>query len=216
MATYIAKEIKCATATKKDAGLAGLAKTNGYCIAGNESVCGVCRSFFQYDLSGISNVEVRSALLHLFVEDVPATFGKRHLGKITSDWEEENVTWNNMPSYSKIAEFDEPGRGWYTVDVTDIVKEWLDKHNNNGFVICYSSESYVGSYIKYTNRYSTTAPQNASYIEIDYVGAEYYRISEQSLVALGDQARRISGNTGYLSVAEMIDIFASVPVEEIT
>ena len=58
---------------------------------------------------------------------------------ITNYWEENSVTWNNFSgSYNPVsdADFTPDAAGWYRVDVTSLVSNWLDSTlANNGILL---------------------------------------------------------------------------------
>ena len=62
-----------------------------------------------------------------------------NLQRITSPWKESIVTWKNFAAaYATAVErsFRADALGWHSVDVTAIVKSWLDGSNeNHGFLL---------------------------------------------------------------------------------
>jgi hypothetical protein len=79
-----------------------------------------------------------------------------HLRRIVEDWDEETVTWNNQPDY------DDPtldfsytsDSGWLYVDVTEIVRNWLeDGEPNHGFIFGPQGSDYCGALV-YSGEYS--------------------------------------------------------------
>jgi len=93
------------------------------------------------------------------------------LRKITSDWNQNSVTWNSQPRYSSTAIRVKVGSyGMYEFDVTDIVKEWLNNPSTNyGFVIKKeventSLENHKGSFA--CSDYPVLGAENAPVLEI--------------------------------------------------
>lgn len=83
---------------------------------------------------------VLSALLEVYTVGVEGDGGEVEIGACDYWWAEDAVTWNTFMSIHPHTErsVDYPGGGgdWLTVEVTDIVQEWLDGGlANYGFMI---------------------------------------------------------------------------------
>lgn len=82
---------------------------------------------------------VQSATLHMYVNRASGNTIEAH--RITADWDESNVTWNNFGgAYDAAVEgtFMADGVGWRTVDVTALVDAWADGvHDNFGILLKY-------------------------------------------------------------------------------
>ena len=131
MAQYIAKEIKCATTNASQASVTGLAQTNKNCLVGKDG--GWCRSYLDFDFSGISDdVVVTSAYLKFYVfardsiyMNYADSMGYVYLGKMTSLWNESELNWSNKPSQIKRQTVKVPSTGIITIDITTIVQDWF-------------------------------------------------------------------------------------------
>ena len=82
------------------------------------------------------NGTIQTATLHVFVNG--ASGHPVHAHRITSDWEEMVVTWNNFGGFDGTSQgsFMSDGIGWRSVDVTTLVQAWLDgDFPNYGFLL---------------------------------------------------------------------------------
>jgi len=75
------------------------------------------------------SISVDSAILEVYEDltsDAGITFGAY---RILADWDEATVIWNNRPSWGTTA-YDtivtDHNIGWWTFDVTPLVRDWLD------------------------------------------------------------------------------------------
>lgn len=208
MAQYIAKEIKCATVYQYQPTATKLAITNKKCTIGMPGYNQSYISYFQYDLAQLRDVEITKAFLNLYVisgTSVSASSIYRTT-ELVNGFEEETTNFNNRPSgASEVYEFTGKTAGWIQVDITPMVRKWIAEGINNGIRVYVHSSGY-GTEMYLGNRYAEN-PEYASYIEINYIGQQMYKINETKLRAFGDQARRISGTTDGLTLDEMLTIF---------
>ena len=160
----------------------------------NSSLYVVHRSLIDFDLTSIQSDSISSATLKLYSDiystDYPSghiywtSFPKNDLmiQRITEDWEEYEVNWNNrpgvtfknevyvLPSYNDFQN--------YEIDVTDIVKDMLaEPENSHGFLIKLLTEwPYIRTvFASSDNATSEFHPR----LEIVYLTTE---ISEKSVV----------------------------------
>ncbi|MFZ5981205.1 MAG: DNRLRE domain-containing protein [Candidatus Zixiibacteriota bacterium] len=83
---------------------------------------------------------VSSATFHVYVAQASGQDVNVH--RITADWMESSVTWNNfggayMPEI--IATFTADMVGWYEVDITSLVQDWqTGTYENYGFLIAHN------------------------------------------------------------------------------
>ena len=110
-----------------------------------------CSALLKFDVSSIPQGSViESADLYLYFFAYVDTFpGGRRLDatRITSDWEEMTVTWNNQPSYASQPTSDSTVPGtlgrWMYWDLTEDVQDFVDGEKDNyGWKI--SDDNYWG------------------------------------------------------------------------
>lgn len=93
---------------------------------------GIARGFLRFDLSELSGVTIKSAILHIKTyESIPTGYswmGTVDVHKASDDWDEDTVTWNtdNPTVGDKITSINADGPDkWIEIDVTDYIKEEL-------------------------------------------------------------------------------------------
>ncbi|MEP6648249.1 MAG: DNRLRE domain-containing protein [Saprospiraceae bacterium] len=107
---------------------------------------GVLRSFFQFDLSSIpAGATIDSAYLYLYSPNAPTTeihsgSNAAFLRRVTGDWQQSTITWNNQPSSSDVnqvllpvstAQFQDYGH----INVRNLVTDMVHNPNSSfGFV----------------------------------------------------------------------------------
>ena len=217
MATWIAKENKCATVWSNQAALAGYAEDNKYCRIGTFTFDGSHGRGFTYldfDFSGIpEDATIISATLYYYSiygmkgEATAVSYWKYiALHQVTQEWD-ESITWNTKPNTSKVLSSGDVSSGQRSIDITSMVQSWFNGTAvRNG--ICFLTDSnaaqYGNTYFDIYNHYSDNA-QLTAYIEINYIGQQMYKIAEPRIREIGDQVRRISGTTDYMTVEEMVN-----------
>lgn len=121
----------------------------GYDYSGcPDSVDGkIARSMLRFDLSSIpTGASVVDAKLHLDFVTSCYFLGHSQRRTVTiyraaSSWSESAVTWNNKPSYAEAYGSASVGvtsstLGWYSFDVTNLVRAWMaGTYSNNGVVV---------------------------------------------------------------------------------
>lgn len=110
------------------------------------------RSYLNFDVGDLDPDDIESAVFYIFYEynDVPDREQRHHIKRITSDWAEETLTYNNAPtfngegaiesgSYGTLVNVDGHLTGtmkWRSVNLTNLIKEWLaGTYSNFGLVI---------------------------------------------------------------------------------
>ena len=81
------------------------------------------------------------------------------LHRITADWQELNVTWNNFGgSFDPTVEnsFTSSSAGWYSTDVTSLVNNWLNNTNPNYGILL--KEESPDTLQNYTSREAGSSP----------------------------------------------------------
>ena len=111
-------------------------------------------AFIKYNLSaypyGTDSSPIISAVMYVYqyyrkdnAVDVP-------IYRITSNWQEDTITHNNMPSTDVTVELgtiNSGTNGWKSLDITNLVKKWIDgTYNNYGIRIYNGSITNVRGY----------------------------------------------------------------------
>lgn len=93
------------------------------------------RVLIQFDLREIplgSVVDSAALSLHHFTEENGYYYLTLDAHRVTEDWSETEVTWNNQPSFDPIAEssnfFDRyhPSPDWHEWDLANLAQSWID------------------------------------------------------------------------------------------
>jgi hypothetical protein len=99
------------------------------------------------DVESYEGVTLSSAILRMYVYMPSPGVDDNYINRITEDWDENLVTWNNKPGKNNAitVNFDDPlHEGWIELDVTEIVETWLDgSFPHNGF--------YIGATISFSS-----------------------------------------------------------------
>ena len=126
---------------------------------------GIRRSLINFDLSSIpENAKIVDATLSLYYNaesvEIPSTKGhsqrdgsnKSILSRITSEWSEEKVTWNNQPSISTdnqvIVKASDSKDENYVIDVKDLVEDMVaNPLGSHGFMYMLDNEDFYRAMI---------------------------------------------------------------------
>ncbi|NPD46508.1 DNRLRE domain-containing protein [Lentimicrobium sp. S6] len=121
-----------------------------------QGTSGIVRSIIRFDYSEIpEDAIIISAHLSLYAWAAENGFGPHStisgsnecfLYQVTSDWNEQEVTWNTQPSIADIGKVyipasTYPNQDYLRIDVTNMVKKQIN-YNNYGFLIKLKEESY--------------------------------------------------------------------------
>jgi len=124
---------------------------------------GITRSVIRFDLSSIpAGATILNADLSLYYAvDSP---NEGHTGdnaaflrRITSEWEENTLTWNNQPSYSTqnevyLPESSSTNQDYENINVTAMMKDIFDNpSDNNGMIFMLENEQIFTSMLFYSN-----------------------------------------------------------------
>lgn len=108
------------------------------------------RCYLQFDLGTLpTDAVIVAASLKLYQYYTPNVVLEDHfvdLHRVTNDWEEDTITWNNQPSFNPIAEStsfnDSDTYTWLSWDITSLLQDWLDGAlPNHGVVLKGTDES---------------------------------------------------------------------------
>jgi hypothetical protein len=108
----------------------------------------VARSLLRFDLSAFgAGPPISRATLHIYLINSCDIGERSHqvtAYRVTSDWSETAVAWNNQPGFAEAyGSVSVPSRhwGWYSLDVTGLVRGWLDGSYPNRGLLLRSNES---------------------------------------------------------------------------
>ncbi|GAB4526967.1 MAG: hypothetical protein Kow0063_01770 [Anaerolineae bacterium] len=133
---------------------------------------GRVRFYLHFNLSSLpADCIITEATLRLYQvggRDYPGVSRTVSLYRVTGNWSEASVTWNNRPGYAEAVgdihttyDF----LGWRDVDVTDLVRAWVAGSQTNYGVVAIGPESIEGVFRVFASRESTHAPElHVSYI----------------------------------------------------
>jgi len=121
-----------------------------------QGIPGTVRSIIRFDYSEIPHdAEILSVHLSFFAWGADNGFGPHSnlsgsnecfVHQITSNWDEQKVTWENQPSYTEMGKVlipssSDPYQDYHRIDVTQIVKR-QDENKNYGFLIKLKEETH--------------------------------------------------------------------------
>lgn len=133
---------------------------------------GRVRSYLHFNLSSLpADCTITAATLRLYQlggSDYPDMSRMVSLYRVTGNWSEASVTWNNRPGYAEAAgsvrttyDF----LGWRETDLTDLVRAWVAGSQTNYGLVAIGPESIEGVFRVFASRESTYAPElRVSYI----------------------------------------------------
>jgi hypothetical protein len=154
-----------------------------FLMAGTWSgIPGVTRAFIQFDYSSIpKHATINSALLTLYADttDVGILYYPNghsdhdgpndwYINRITANWSEGSVTWNNQPITDGVGQVNVPGtsnpKQTFTVDITDLVK---DEFENPGKYFGIMMRLETEGYYRGIMFCSTDHPNSARHPELE-------------------------------------------------
>lgn len=121
-----------------------------------QGIPGTVRSIIRFDYSEIpENTEIIAAYLSLYAWASDDGFGPHstlsgsnecYLHQITSNWNEQKVTWVNQPAYAEVGKVYipasiSPDQDYLRINVTEMLKNQIEKENY-GFLIKLKEESH--------------------------------------------------------------------------
>jgi len=133
------------------------------------------RSFVKFqDISSLMGETIARATLYVmyYSNDVSSRNQPHRIKRVTENWVEDTITWNNQPTFYGSGTLDGGSYGllendpdttstycWRTLDITTLVQEWLD-------------ETYTNYGICIDHTYSTTVA-GGTWASIRYRSKEY-------------------------------------------
>jgi len=148
----------------------------GYRVADND----VFRSLVKFDTEQIpENADIKSVKLRLFNRQNNARTHQVGVYSVSSDWLEYGTTWINQPAIKDIITIADVGELGYTdIDVTNIVKRWYDKKEDNyGFLLRALNET-VNQDEQFSTRENSV---NKPFLDIEYKLNIIYSVGRSSL-----------------------------------
>lgn len=120
-----------------------------YMRAGYYSSYQAMRSLVRFDLTGIpSGTPIGQARLWLYMNSSydPANVSRIiAVYRLTATWTESSVTWNTQPGFSSMyynwVSIPHNTFGWYSVDVTNLMREWVGGQYPNYGIGLFGNES---------------------------------------------------------------------------
>lgn len=156
------------TSTYQDSGGSNYGLSSTLQIGGYSSY--YMRSYLKFNLSTLAGKTITSAKLRLYKHYIntygaSVTFSAR---RITADWEETGLTYNNAPAYSdrygSIYTFGAINE-WSEIDLTTMVQEWVaNTYSNYGVCLSYEATGYRYNSTWRSKEYSD--PAYRPYLEI--------------------------------------------------
>ena len=194
--TYVAKEIQASYVDKIGAPSSTSKATVGTCVI-QGSASYIYRTFLKYDISGIPiGAKIISAKMRVYdcFQNTNAASGTTNIARITTDWDDSSVSWNNQPSWEGKYLADDvtpPGLNtWSDWDITSLVQLWVDgTYPNYGVYIVNNNEGDSKKNWKIYNHFYSDESY-WSYLEIDYEYTQkrYLVKSESTLYTVTDGA----------------------------
>ena len=134
----------------------------------------ICREYMQFDLSTVpANAVVVDTDLKLYHGTNDSDNFTIGLYKVTSDWDEDTIDWDNQPTCSVDAEITSDiitaAITWESWDIDTLVQAWLDGSiTNYGVVLKDTDESSVNTFATFVTSDYMTDPTKRPELVIDY------------------------------------------------
>ncbi len=114
---------------------------------------GRIRSYLRFDLSTLpANANITSATVRLYHAggaDYPGQTRSTTFYRVTGNWNEASLTWNNRPGYAESigsVATTYSYQGWVSLDLTNLVRTWANGSQANYGLIAIGPESTAGIY----------------------------------------------------------------------
>ncbi|KUP08306.1 hypothetical protein Q75_02940 [Bacillus coahuilensis p1.1.43] len=128
---------------------------------GEGKTSGKNRNFYKFTIPTLKSGDmVINATLGVHAETTHASKPQVNVHKVTKDWNEKTITWNNQPTYdTKVIDYEVLDTvDWHYFDVTSIVKDWYTTGKNYGLMLKNEVETSG-----YTHIYSADINDDYSY-----------------------------------------------------
>lgn len=126
------------------------------------------------DVESYEGVTLNSAILRMYSSTPSPGVDDNYINRITEDWDENLVTWNNKPGKNDAitVNFDSPlYESWVELDVTEIVETWLDgSFPHNGFYI--GATTSMSSFILFVSKEGSESYRPELILDYSSVGVE--------------------------------------------
>ncbi len=126
----------------------------------------IVRSHVQFDVSVIpAGTTINSAVLRVYLVssyDVPGTTRLITTYRISSSWAESTVTWNTRPAFAEAygsAPVTHGTWGWYSFDVTTLVRGWVNGTLPNYGIMLRGPETSGPNWKSFSTREGGISPQ---------------------------------------------------------
>ena len=145
-----------------------------YCVVGNTTATTIIRTYIQFDLSTVpANAVVVDTDLKLYHGTNDSDNFTIGLYKVTSDWDEDTIDWDNQPTCSVDAEITSDiitaAITWESWDIDTLVQVWLyGSITNYGVVLKDTDESSVNTFATFVTSDYMTDPTKRPELVIDY------------------------------------------------
>ena len=133
------------------------------------------RSYLQFDLNTLpADAVITNADLKLYQSSTFGTVGFTiSLFKITANWEENTITWNNQPDYHPIPESISSvimGEStWLSWDVSTLLQEWVDGSITNHGIVLVGNTTVSFSEVFFRSSDYLDTPDQRPKLEITYL-----------------------------------------------
>ncbi|MGN7470511.1 DNRLRE domain-containing protein [Brevibacillus sp. SAFN-007a] len=168
---------------------------------GHSSSPGNIRGLLKFDLGLVPNdAIINSATLKLKQSYTNnGAGGQLDIHKITGIWD-NSTNWNTQPPFDTTpsASFTVAANGLYTVDIKNLVQDWVNGATNNGLLIKRQDESVV-HYVEFDS-FDHTTNTNRPILEIDY-----------TIPTTGKKQVEYVGQSNSYSSAEVSSITPTIP-----
>lgn len=224
--TPVVKTVTCYETDATNSDKANSTTVSGYrdlIFVGGSNNCDY-RAYLKHDLTElqtIPDIEIVSAKLHFTIAVGNDYYrdGSGYVFKCTSDWSSDTLNWNNQPELkSYIDDIQTPSYSpdvdvpyTYSLDITSIVKSWIDnKYPNYG--ICFKGTE--GGGYRLDHRIASAKYDNgqyASYIEVQYkVTVSDITLQEKSVDIIDNGATEVVPDSDYYGLSK-VNINTNVP-----
>lgn len=143
-----------------------------FVIKKNSSIATSTRGLVQFDLSSIpAGSVINSATFFWYLYNINLNALSIYFYRITQDWAENTVTWNNQPTYADlIANYNAIGtiNAWESKSILTAVQNWFSGAWANQGMTIWSNDANSNAYVQYYSSDYLDTPSLRPYLTIDY------------------------------------------------